>query len=79
MGKNPCPICATPGAEFRGHQFVCGGCNLDVHLRRVVAYLKKRRTLIAFDNATRRYEFSRSVISFGEWMMQEGLELTAKP
>jgi len=81
MGKNPCPVCATPDAVYVGGRVLCGGCHLDVPALLVVDYLKQAKKAITFERATAKYERARfrNVFSFGHWLVLEKLELVGKP
>lgn len=79
MGKDPCPICATPKAKYIADRFQCKGCGIDCQLSRLLKYLGRARKVVTFDRATELYERTKLAVSFGQWIMQRNLELTAKP
>jgi len=79
MGKNPCPVCATPQSTILGQAFHCSGCGLHVPLKFITAYIKRDKQVIPFDRATSMYETLKSTVPFGEWLMRENYELAAKP
>jgi len=79
MGKNPCPVCATPEAKFISGYLQCSGCGLNVRLMALTGYLRGDRKLIGFDKATKLYESMCPSMSFGEWLIQENFELVGKP
>lgn len=80
MGRNPCPVCATPEAAYVNGRVLCGGCGLDVPDVLVVAYLKQAKNKITFERATEMYERARRpVVPFGCWLMKRNLELVGKP
>lgn len=83
MGKNPCPVCSTPEAKFIEGRLHCSGCGLRVSLHDITAYLRGDRKRICFDTATKAYEMLHPrglpLVAFGEWLMQENLELIGKP
>jgi len=80
MGRNPCPVCATPEAAYVNGRTLCGGCGLDVPTILVVDYIRQPKTRITFEQATEKYERDRRrVFPFGFWLMLEKLELVGKP
>ena len=79
MGKNPCPICATPETKLVEGRILCAGCGLDISLLRLRGYLRGDKKLVGFDRATRLYEKAQITVSFGEWLVQNNLELVGKP
>ncbi len=80
MGKNPCPVCATPDAAYVNGRVLCGGCGLDTPATLVVVYLREPKKVISFERATMMYErLRRPAVPFGYWLMKRKLELTAKP
>lgn len=81
MGKNPCPVCATPDAAYVNGRVLCGGCGLDTPAIIIVDYLKQTKKTITFEQATAKYERTRfrNVLPFGFWLVLEKLELVGKP
>jgi uncharacterized Zn finger protein (UPF0148 family) len=80
VGKNPCPVCATPDAAYVNGRVLCGGCGLDTPAVLVVAYLKQPKKTISFERATTMYErLRRPMVPFGYWLMKRRLELVGKP
>ena len=73
-----CRICGTPGAKFDKTGQDCPGCG-RVEIRDVVLYLRHEHTQVDFFTATRKYESSRSDLSFGTWILRRNFELIAKP
>ena len=48
-------------------------------MKDVKAYLRFEHTRVDFFTATRKYESSRSDLSFGTWILRRNFELVAKP
>ena len=73
-----CRLCGTPGAKIDETGQDCPGCG-RVEMRDVNRYLMFQHTKIDFFAATRKYETSRSDLSFGTWILKRNFELAARP
>ena len=73
-----CKLCGTPGAKLDEKGQDCPGCG-RVEMQDVRRYLVTEHTKIDFFTATRKYETSRSDLSFGTWILRRNFELEAKP
>jgi hypothetical protein len=73
-----CKLCGTPGARIDETGQDCPGCG-RVEMIDVRRYLMFTHTKVDFDTATRKFETSRSELSFGTWILRRNFELAAKP
>jgi uncharacterized Zn finger protein (UPF0148 family) len=73
-----CRLCGTPGATIDATGQDCPGCG-RVEMAEVNRYLMFAHTRVDFSTATRKYETSRSNLSFGTWILKRNFELIAKP
>lgn len=73
-----CKLCGTPGATLDITGQDCLGCG-RVEMIDVRRYMMYQHTRVDFFTATRKYESSRSELSFGTWILRRNFELIAKP
>lgn len=78
-----CPVCGTHGPRIEVGtlpRYVCGGCGLDITIREYLRKLAARAqpTRITFDRATRLYEETRRVVSFGQWLFSRNFQLLGR-